>query len=58
MRCGAGMPHRGPSTPSPGKDRIKHDISRFDDALVRDQVIDEFRFWIRPVVGGAGQWLF
>jgi hypothetical protein len=32
--------------------------SRFDDALVRDRLVDEFRFWIRPVVAGAGQRLF
>lgn len=42
----------------PGKDLIKYGTSRFDDALVRDQLIDEFRFWIRPVVAGAGQRLF
>jgi dihydrofolate reductase len=42
----------------PGKDLIKYGTSRFDDTLVRDQLIDEFRFWIRPVVAGAGQRLF
>jgi dihydrofolate reductase len=42
----------------PGKDLIKYGISRFDDTLVRDQLIDEFRFWIRPVVAVAGQRLF
>jgi dihydrofolate reductase len=31
---------------------------RFGDTLVRDHLIDEFRFWIRPVVAGAGQRLF
>ena len=39
----------------PGKDLIKYGTSRLDDTLVRDQLIDEFRFWIRP---GAGQRLF
>jgi dihydrofolate reductase len=42
----------------PGNDLIKYGTSRFDDTLVRDQLIDEFRFWIRPVVAGAGQRLF
>ena len=45
-------------TDRPGKDLIKYGTSRFDDTLVRDQLIDEFRFWIRPVVAGAGQRLF
>ncbi len=42
----------------PGKDLIKYGTSRLDDTLVRDHLIDEFRFWIRPVVAGAGQRLF
>ena len=42
----------------PGKDLIKYGTSRFDDTLVRGRLIDEFRFWIRPVVAGAGQRLF
>jgi len=42
----------------PGKDLIKYGTSRFDDTLVRDHLIDEFRFWIRPVVVGSGQRLF
>jgi dihydrofolate reductase len=42
----------------PGKDLIKYGTSRFDDTLVRDELIDEFRFWIRPVVVGTGQRLF
>ena len=36
----------------PGKDLIKYGTSRFDDTLVRDHLIDEFRFWIMPVVAG------
>jgi len=32
----------------PGKDLIKYGTSRFDDTLVRDRLIDEFRFWISP----------
>ncbi|HZI74035.1 MAG TPA: dihydrofolate reductase family protein, partial [Gemmatimonadales bacterium] len=42
----------------PGKDLIKYGTSRLDDTLVKDHLIDEFRFWIRPVVVGAGQRLF
>ena len=42
----------------PGKDLIKYGTSRFDDTLVRDRLVDEFHFWIRPVVAGAGQRLF
>jgi dihydrofolate reductase len=42
----------------PGKDLIKYGTSRFDDTLVRDHLIDEFRIWIRPVVAGSGQRLF
>ena len=42
----------------PGKDLIKYGTSRFDDTLVRARLIDEFRFWIRPVVVGVGQRLF
>jgi dihydrofolate reductase len=41
-----------------GKDLIKYGTSRFDDTLVRDRLVDEFRVWIRPVVAGAGQRLF
>jgi dihydrofolate reductase len=42
----------------PGKDLIKYGTSRFDDTLMRDHLIDEFRFWIMPVVAGSGQRLF
>jgi dihydrofolate reductase len=42
----------------PGKDLIKYGTSRLDDMLVRDHLIDEFRFWIMPVVVGSGQRLF
>ena len=42
----------------PGKDLIKYGTSRFDDTLVRGRLIDEFHFWIMPVVAGAGQRLF
>ena len=38
----------------PGQDLIKYGTSRFDDTLVRDHLIDEFRFWIMPVVAGWG----
>jgi dihydrofolate reductase len=40
------------------KDLIKYGTSRFDDTLVRDHLIDEFRFWIMPVVAGSAQRLF
>jgi dihydrofolate reductase len=39
----------------PGKDLIKYGTSRLDNMLVRDHLIDEFRFWIMPVVAGSGQ---
>jgi dihydrofolate reductase len=42
----------------PGKDLIKYGTTRFDDTLVRDHLIDEFHFWIMPVVVGVGQRLF
>ena len=42
----------------PGKDLIKYGTSRLDDTLVRDHLIDEFRFWIMPVVAGPGRRLF
>ena len=42
----------------PGKNLIKYGTSRLDDMLVRDHLIDEFRFWIMPVVAGSGQRLF
>ncbi len=38
----------------PGKDLLKYGTSRFDDTLVRDHLIDEFRFWIMPVVAAQG----
>ena len=41
-----------------GKDLIKYGTSRFDDTLVRHGLIDEFQFWIRPFVVGAGRRLF
>ena len=42
----------------PGKDLIKYGTSRFDETLVRDRLVDEFRIWIRSVVADAGQRLF
>jgi dihydrofolate reductase len=39
----------------PGKDFIKYGTTHFDDTLVRDHLIDEFHFWIRPVVVGTGR---
>ena len=34
-----------------GPHQVRHQPP--DDTLVRDRLIDEFRFWIRPVVAGA-----
>jgi dihydrofolate reductase len=42
----------------PGKDLIKYGTSRFDATLIRNHLIDEFRFWYMPVVAGSGQRLF
>jgi dihydrofolate reductase len=42
----------------PGKDLIKYGTRRFDNTLVQDHLIDEFRFWIVRVVAGSGQRLF
>ncbi len=42
----------------PGKDLIKYGTSRFDDTLIRNNLIDELRLWIRPVAVGGGQRLF
>jgi dihydrofolate reductase len=42
----------------PGKDLIKYGTSSFDDTLVRNHLIDEFHFWMRPVVAGVGRRLF
>jgi dihydrofolate reductase len=42
----------------PGKDLIKYGTSRLDDTLVRDHLIDEFHFWIMPVIVGSGRRLF
>jgi dihydrofolate reductase len=42
----------------PGHDLINYGTSRFDNTLLRDHLIDEFRLWIMPVVAGPGQRLF
>jgi dihydrofolate reductase len=39
----------------PGKDLVKYGTTRLDATLVRDHLIDEFRFWYMPVVAGSGQ---
>ncbi len=41
-----------------GRDLIKYGTSRLDDTLLRNRLVDEYRFWIRPVVAGAGRRLF
>jgi dihydrofolate reductase len=42
----------------PGGDLIKYGTSELDTMLIREQLIDEFQFWISPVVVGAGGRLF
>jgi dihydrofolate reductase len=42
----------------PGKDLIKYGLSRLDDTLLREGLIDELRLWIVPVTAGTGQRLF
>jgi dihydrofolate reductase len=44
--------------PARARASFKYGTSRLDDTLLRDHLIDEFRFWIMPVVAGAGQRLF
>jgi dihydrofolate reductase len=39
----------------PGRNLIKYGTTRFDNTLVQEHPIDEFRFWIRPVVAGSGR---
>jgi hypothetical protein len=33
-----------------GKAILKYDVTAFDRALIPNQLIDEFRFWVYPVV--------
>ena len=49
-------PARSPGSKSqPGKDGIKYGTSRFDNTLfLRDHLIDEFRFWIMPIIASFG----
>jgi dihydrofolate reductase len=42
----------------PGKDLIKYGLSRVDDTLLREGLIDELRLWIVSVTAGSGQRLF
>ena len=42
----------------PGKDLIKYGLSRLDDTLLREGLIDELRLWIVPVTAGTGPRLF
>ena len=41
----------------PGKSILKYGVTALDRALIADQLIDEFRFWIYPVVA-EGRHLF
>lgn len=42
----------------PGKDLIKYGTSRLDQTLIAHHLIDEFHFWVMPVIVGTGQHLF
>lgn len=42
----------------PGKDLIKYGTGRLDQTLVGQHLIDEFHFWVMPVIVGTGQRLF
>ena len=42
----------------PGKNLIKYGNSRLDATLLSEQLVDELRVWIQPVVVGGGQRIF
>jgi dihydrofolate reductase len=42
----------------PGKDLIKYGTSLLDQTLLEHRLIDEFQFWIFPVVVSSGKHLF
>ena len=41
-----------------GGDIVKHGTGELDRALVENQLVDEFHFWVFPVVVGKGDRLF
>lgn len=42
----------------PGADLIKYGTSALDRTLIEHRLVDEFQFWIFPVVVGTGKHLF
>jgi dihydrofolate reductase len=42
----------------PGKNLIKYGNSHLDATLLSEQLVDELRVWIQPVVVGGGQRIF
>lgn len=42
----------------PGGDLLKYGTGEFSKALLADNLIDEFHFWMFPVVAGSGDRLF
>ena len=39
----------------PGEDILKFGTGELDRALIANQLVDEFHFWLFPVLAGAGQ---
>jgi dihydrofolate reductase len=42
----------------PGRDLVVHGTIGLVDSLIRDQLVDEYRLWIDPIVVGSGRRLF
>jgi dihydrofolate reductase len=39
----------------PGGDILKYGTGRLDLTLIRNNLVDEFHFWVFPVIAGSGQ---